>query len=157
MDATDVAIIDLLQRDGRLANKDLAERIGLSPSACLERVRKLERDGVIARYAALIDKGAFGECLEGWVTITLSDRTASRMKAVGVALAEAEIVVAAYELAAPYDVLVHVVAPDINCWLAFESDLELRLGPVGSVRFALVTRVIKPISPFPTRRLAART
>lgn len=144
MDATDRAIIGLLQRDGRLANKALAERVGLSPSACLERVRKLERDGVITRYAAVIDKRAFGECVEGWVTITLADRSASRMEAVGAALAEAEIVIAAYELAAPYDVLVHVVAPDLECWRALEAELELKLAPVGSVRFGMVIRVLKP-------------
>ena len=81
--------------------------------------------------------------MEGWVTITMAERTASRMEALGAALAEAEIVIAAYELAAPYDVLVHVVAPDLDCWRAFESDLERRLGPLGSVRFGIVTRVIK--------------
>jgi Lrp/AsnC family transcriptional regulator, leucine-responsive regulatory protein len=155
MDATDLAIVELLQRDGRLANKTLAERVGLSASACLERVRKLERDGVIARYAAVIDKSAFGASIEGWVTITIADRTASRMAAVGAALAEAEIVIAAYELAAPYDVLAHVVAPDLECWRTFESELERKLGLVGSVRMGIVTRVIKPKSPVPTRRLTA--
>ena len=143
MDATDRAIVNLLQREGRIANKELAKRVGLSPSACLERVRKLERDGVIAGYAALIDKTALGKCVEGWVTITMAERTASRMEALGAALAEAEIVIAAYELAAPYDVLVHVVAPDLDCWRAFESDMERRLGSLGSVRFGIVTRVIK--------------
>lgn len=157
MDATDLAIIDLLQRDGRLSNKSLARGVGLSPSACLERVRRLERDGIITRYTALIDKGAFGECLEGWVTITFSDRTASSVKAVAEALAEADIVIAAYELAAPFDILIHVVAPDLACWRAFESELESKLGPIGSVRFGMVIGVIKPISPLPTRRLKAKT
>jgi Lrp/AsnC family transcriptional regulator, leucine-responsive regulatory protein len=157
MDPTDLEIIDLLQRDGRLSNKTLAARAGLSPSACLERVRKLERDGVIARYAALLDKNAFGECLEGWVTITFSDRTASTVRAVAVALAEADIVIAAYELAAPFDVLIHVVAPGLACWRAVEAELERKLGPIGSVRFGMVIGVIKPISPLPTKRLSART
>lgn len=143
MDATDRAIVGLLQRDGRIANKKLAERVGLSPSACLERVRKLERDGVIAGYAALIDRTALGKQVEGWVTITIADRTASRMDALAAVLAEAEIVIAAYELAAPYDVLVHVVAPDLEAWRAFESEMERRLGPIGSVRFGIVTRTIK--------------
>jgi len=156
MDATDLAIIDLLQRNGRVSNKTLAGRVGLSPSACLERVRKLERDGVIARYVALIAKSAFGECLEGWVTITFSDRTVSMVKGVAAALAEADIVIAAYELAAPFDVLIHVVAPDLACWRAFESELERKLGPIGSVRFGMVIGVIKPISPLPMKRLSAR-
>jgi Lrp/AsnC family leucine-responsive transcriptional regulator len=155
MDATDVAIVDVLQLEGRLANKALAQRVGLSPSACLERVRKLERDGVIARYAAVIDKSALGVSIEGWVTITIADRTASRMDAVGAVLAEADIVIAAYELAAPYDLLVHVVAPNLECWRAFESEMELKLGPVCSVRFGIVTRVVKPDSPFPAKWLIA--
>jgi Lrp/AsnC family leucine-responsive transcriptional regulator len=154
MDATDRAIVDLLQREGRIANKELAKRVGLSPSACLERVRKLEREGVIAGYAALIDKTAFGKCVEGWMTITIADRTASRMAALGAALARAEVVIAAYELAAPYDLLAHVVVPDLDCWHAFESDMERKLRPLARVRFFIVTRVIKPNSPIPSRLLA---
>ena len=60
MDPTDRAIIDQLVRDGRLANTELADRVGLSPSPCLRRVRNLERQGVITGYHASVDPAALG-------------------------------------------------------------------------------------------------
>ena len=54
-DRTDLALLALLQTEGRLTNAELAERVNLSPSACLRRVQRLERDGVIAGYGALSD------------------------------------------------------------------------------------------------------
>lgn len=64
MDDLDHAIIAELQRDGRITNQDLAERVGLTPAPCLRRVRRLEQDGVITGYTALIDPAALGQGLE---------------------------------------------------------------------------------------------
>jgi DNA-binding Lrp family transcriptional regulator len=64
MDRVDQAIIGHLMRDGRLANTDLADRVGLSPSPCLRRVRSLERDGVITGYHAAVDLAAIGRGFE---------------------------------------------------------------------------------------------
>jgi len=60
MDRVDRAILDQLQRDGRLTNTELADRVGLSPSPCLRRVRALERAGVITGYRADVDQAALG-------------------------------------------------------------------------------------------------
>lgn len=64
MDALDHAIVDELQRDGRLTNQELAHRIGLTPAPCLRRVRRLEADGVITGYAAVVDPDALGRGFE---------------------------------------------------------------------------------------------
>ena len=65
LDRTDVAILAELQREGRLTNADLAERVHLSPSACLRRVQRLERDGVIAGYRAEVDPAQLGLGIHG--------------------------------------------------------------------------------------------
>ena len=64
MDELDRAIIDLLQQEGRLSNQDLAARVGLTPAPCLRRVRRLEAEGVITGYSALVDPTALGRGFE---------------------------------------------------------------------------------------------
>ncbi len=64
MDSLDRAIIDILERDGRLTNQELADRVGLTPAPCLRRVRRLEADGVITGYTATVDHAALGRAFE---------------------------------------------------------------------------------------------
>jgi DNA-binding Lrp family transcriptional regulator len=64
VDDLDRAIIELLQREGRLSNQDLAARVGLTPAPCLRRVRRLEAEGVITGYAAVVDPAALGRGFE---------------------------------------------------------------------------------------------
>jgi DNA-binding Lrp family transcriptional regulator len=64
VDTLDRAIVELLQREGRLSNQDLASRVGLTPAPCLRRVRRLEAEGVITGYSAVVDPTAFGRGFE---------------------------------------------------------------------------------------------
>jgi Lrp/AsnC family leucine-responsive transcriptional regulator len=75
LDRIDRKILDILQREGRISVTELAERIGLSTSPCSERVRRLERDGVITGYHARIDPKALGKTLLVFVEITLSSKS----------------------------------------------------------------------------------
>ena len=74
IDRVDEAIIRALQDDGRLSNQALADRIGLSPSACLRRVRRLEDDGVLIGYRAIVDPHAVGRSQTVLVAITLQSQ-----------------------------------------------------------------------------------
>jgi Lrp/AsnC family leucine-responsive transcriptional regulator len=78
MDRYDRRILELLQQDGRLSNLELAERIGLSPSPCLRRVRALEEAGVIAGYRALLDAQRLGLSLMALVYISMDRHTPER-------------------------------------------------------------------------------
>jgi Lrp/AsnC family leucine-responsive transcriptional regulator len=71
---TDRKLLEILQRDGHLTNLELAERVSLSPSACLRRVRALEESGVIRRYVALVDARKVGLSLTGFVNVKLEKR-----------------------------------------------------------------------------------
>lgn len=72
LDRTDKLILNALQRDGRLTNQELSEKVALSPSPCLRRVRRLERDGYISKYVAVIDADKAGVGLLAYVTIRLN-------------------------------------------------------------------------------------
>ena len=78
MDRYDRKILDLLQKDGRLANLELADRIGLSPSPCLRRVRALELSGIIRGYHALLDAQKLGLTLTALVYIAMDRHTPER-------------------------------------------------------------------------------
>lgn len=75
LDRIDRSILEILQRDGRITNQALSERVSLSPRACLERVRRLERAGLIAGYIALLDPARLGGLLTVVVEVTLKDQT----------------------------------------------------------------------------------
>jgi len=76
LDRIDHKILDVLQREGRISNTELAQRVGLSMSPCAERVRRLERAGVISGYHARVDPVALGRPLLVFVEITLSSKSA---------------------------------------------------------------------------------
>jgi Lrp/AsnC family leucine-responsive transcriptional regulator len=81
LDRYDRSILDVLQHDGRISNQDLADRIGLSPSPCLRRVRALEKSGVIAGYRALLDAGKLGLDLMAVLSISMDRHTPERFAA----------------------------------------------------------------------------
>ena len=71
LDTTDLRILQVLQEDGRISNQDLAERVALSPSACLRRVRMLEEGGAITGYRAQLGRAALGLELEAIVQVSM--------------------------------------------------------------------------------------
>jgi Lrp/AsnC family leucine-responsive transcriptional regulator len=75
LDRTDLKILEILQADGRLTNQALSEKVALSPRACLDRVKRLERSGVIGAYMALVDPRKLGNLLTVVVEVTLKDQT----------------------------------------------------------------------------------
>lgn len=77
LDRIDRQILDLLQRDGRMTNQALSERIALSPRACLDRVRRLERGGVITGYMALLEPRRIGASMTVVVEVSLRDQSAA--------------------------------------------------------------------------------
>jgi Lrp/AsnC family leucine-responsive transcriptional regulator len=78
LDRYDRRILELLQQDGRISNQELADRIGLSPSPCLRRVRALEETGIIAGYRALVDAKRLGLTLMALVHISMDRHTPER-------------------------------------------------------------------------------
>ena len=112
VDRIDRAILDHLPRDGRLANNELAERVGLSPSPCLRRVRRLEADGVIRGYAAIVDRDAVGAAYEPLVWVTLEQVTRDTMSAFERAVCELPSVVEVLRMMGQPDYLLRVVTED---------------------------------------------
>lgn len=140
LDRTDRAILEHLQRDGRLSNVELADRVGLTPAPCLRRVKRLEAEGVIAGYRAVLDAEKVGRGFEVVVAVDIraSDRTSvEQFERAVVAFDE---VVAARRLFGRPDYLITVALPDVA---AFESFLLERLNSLPAVQRTVSHQAMK--------------
>lgn len=112
LDATDLAILEQLQNDARIANKDLAARAGVAPSTALQRVRALLRRGVIRAIRAVVDPAALGRPLHAFLQLRMRPHTRELVgpfRSFVLALPET---VALYHVAGPEDFVIHVAVPD---------------------------------------------
>ena len=125
MDAIDRQIIAELQRDGRLSNVELADRIGLSPAPCLRRVRRLESEGVILGYSARIDPRAVGRSFEVLVNIDLTSKDRATFEAFEAAVAALEEVTEIRRMFGLPDYVLRVSTDSIE---SYETFVSTRLG-----------------------------
>lgn len=143
LDATDIAILDALQREGRISNVQLAERVHLSPSACLRRVQRLEDAGVIAGYRAVLEPKQLGYDLQAFVRLQLSRHDSASVERFVARVEGWEEVIACHALTGDMDYLLHVVVEDLEHFSRFLLDEVLRPGDVADVNSSFVLRSVK--------------
>jgi Lrp/AsnC family leucine-responsive transcriptional regulator len=112
LDRLDRKILNVLQRDGRIANADLAEKIGLSPSACLRRMRALEDAGVIDSYVALLDQRKLGRRMDVFVEISLTGQSKETLESFERAVARSEEIMECFLMAGDADYILRLTAAD---------------------------------------------
>ena len=144
MDKTDIALLTELQRNGRISNTELADKVRLSPSACLRRVQKLEADGVIAGYMAQLDPIQLGLGLQAFVRVQLSAHDASSISRFVERIERWDEVVACYALTGDMDYLLQVVVADLDHFSQVLLDRLLKGGGVADVNTSFVLRTVKP-------------
>ena len=114
LDQIDLAILGHLQKNARLSNKELAAAVGLAPSSCLERVRRLEFEKVLRGYHAEVDKAALGIGLEALVSVRLNQHTRKEVDDFRNYVTALPMVLETYHVAGSTDFLLHVVVRDIH-------------------------------------------
>jgi len=144
LDAVDRRILRALQRDGRLPIVALAEQVGLSATPCQRRVRRLEEEGVIARYAAILDPARLGLPLQAFVLVALESHAEEVVERFHRALAERPEVLAAYAMSGEMDYLLHVLAADFEAYGEFAMKALLRMPGVKETRSSFVLSTLKP-------------
>jgi DNA-binding Lrp family transcriptional regulator len=144
MDAIDRAIIAELERDGRLTNVELAHRIGLTTGPCLRRVQRLEADGVIRGYRAVIDATAVGRSVEVLLDVTLEAQDADTVEHVERTLTEAEEVVELRRLFGSPDYFVRVAVADLAAYETFLSRRVMTIPRVKGVSSRFTMKMLKP-------------
>lgn len=133
MDAIDAKILRELESDGRISNLQLAERVGLSPSACLRRVQILEADGVIAGYRAVLDRAKLGAGLTIFVMVGLSGQLKRDAQAFEEAMAEAPEVRECHNVTGSVEYLLRVEVADLAAYKLFHADTLGTLSQVNSI------------------------
>ena len=150
MDNHDLKIVAALQVNGRLPIADLAEKIGLSTTPCWRRVRRLEENGVIAGYTAIIDPAAFGITLDVFIEVSLDLQQA---KAFEEAIQAQEEVIECYAVTGGRDYLLHVMVTDIDACDHFLRNQLIHLPGVEHLKTHLALNPIKKVRGTPLPKL----
>ncbi len=142
LDAIDRKMLRALQENGRISNADLARTVNLSESACLRRLRTLETEGVISRYAAIINERAVGLPISVFVTVTLSSQAESALTAFETAVATVPEVVECYLMTGVSDYLLRLVVRDVDDLERVHSHELTRIPGVTRVSSSVAMRTV---------------
>ncbi|WP_298441011.1 Lrp/AsnC family transcriptional regulator [uncultured Ferrimonas sp.] len=126
-------ILQILKIDGRISNAELADRVGLSPSACLRRVQELERVGVIKGYRAILDAQQLGHGFTAYVAVGLSEHTKEAQKGFELAITQSSEVLECHNVTGPYEYLLRVETADLRSYKAFHTDVLGMLPQVATI------------------------
>lgn len=149
LDSIDRRILASLQQDGRLTNVELAQKVGLSPSPCLRRVRLLEEAGVINRYAALLDPDKLGLGFTVFVRVWLKGQDQDTVEFFISELQKLEEIVEAYLMAGDCDYLLRVVAADLPSYRKFQAEKLARIKCVQSLKTDIPMEVVRLTTDLP--------
>ena len=152
MDPIDRKILQNLQRDGRTSLADLAERVGLSASPCLRRIKLLEQAGIIAGYVALVDQRKVGLPVSVFVSIRLENQREEALERFAKAITKWPEVLECYLMTGPRDYLLRVVVSDLGAYEQFLKQKLTRLDGIASIESSFALEQVKytnvlPIEP----------
>ncbi len=149
LDAFDRKMLSLLQEDGRLTNQELADRINLSASQCSRRRQRLEEQGLIQGYRAVLDREKLGFPLVNLVSVTLATHNRDNARRFAELLRGLPEVQEAHALTGEMDYLLKVVTRDLKSLSRFVSDVLLPHESVQHVKTAIVLETLKEGSSLP--------
>jgi Lrp/AsnC family leucine-responsive transcriptional regulator len=149
----DCRIIAELQADGRLSNVDLADKIGLSPSPCLRRVKRLERDGYIEGYRAALRRDRIGLGFSVFLGVKIDGHTNARALEFEKTVVAMPEVVACHLVSGEADYFLEVVVPDLGDYQRFLVGRLLELPIVREVRSNIAIQTLKAGAPLPLEHL----
>lgn len=151
LDDLDKRILEVLQDEGRISNKDLAERINLTTTPTLERVRRLEREGVIAGYGAHLNKEAINKGFSAFVTVTLSAHRLNLLDEFKDAVRAIPEILSCYNTTGEGDFLLYVISDDVKGYEQLMRTKITTLPDVQRIHTSIVLGTIKEQSSIPVK------
>lgn len=143
LDATDKALLGLLQSDSKQTNKELASKLNLSVTAVFERIRKLERTGVIQKYVALVNKEKVQKGLLVFCQIKLVQHAKEYLTKFEQEITQLEEVLECFHISGEYDYLLKVVVQDMEAFRTFMVTKLTTLNHIGSTQSSFVINEVK--------------
>jgi Lrp/AsnC family transcriptional regulator, leucine-responsive regulatory protein len=154
IDETDCRILEHLQGEGRLSNLELAEKIGLSPSPCLRRLRRLEETGVIEGYGAKVNRKKLGLGLLVFVLLRLERYSDADPQVYRDRFSAMPDVIACHLISGTHDFLLQVVAEDLDAYRRFTLERLLKVPGIRDLESSFVIETMKETTSIPVRHLA---
>ncbi len=149
LDKIDRHILRVLQQQGRISNADLAERVNLSPTPCLRRVKRLEDAGIITGYVAQLDRKQLGLNVSAYVFVRLQRNSSTHAEKFESLISELEQVEECSVLSGEYDYLVKVVATDLEHYEAFIKQRLAAIEQVDTINSTIVLKQVTSRHPLP--------
>ncbi|GAP77182.1 MULTISPECIES: leucine-responsive transcriptional regulator Lrp [Pseudoalteromonas] len=143
LDRIDRKILVELQRDGRISNVELAKRIGLSATPCLERVKKLEREGYIRGYKAVVDPAKLGQALLVYVEVTITKTSPDVFDEFNQAVKKHDEIVECHLVSGNFDFLLKTRVTDMSEYRQVLGDILLKLPNISESRTYVVMEEVK--------------
>ena len=156
LDAIDCRIITALQANGRLSNIELAEKVGLSASPCLRRVRRLEKDGYIEAYRAALQRNRVGLGFSVFIGVKIDGHANDRAMVFEKSVVALPEVISCHLVSGEADYLLEVVVPDLEHYRRFLVERLLNLPIVKEVRSNIAIQTLKAGAPLPLHHLEAQ-
>ncbi len=153
LDDIDLKILRTLQHDGRLSNAEIADRVALSASPCLRRLRRLESDGVIGGYQPQLNRQAIGLGMTLFVQIKLHDHSVDSLAGFEQAILSMPAVINAHTVSGSADYLLEVVAVDLTDYDVWIRQLQA-LPMVREIESNFALRSVKSAAPLPLEQVA---
>ena len=136
-------ILNILQENGGITNAELSKTVGLTPASTLERVKKLEKSGVIRQYVALVDAEKVNRNLTAFVEISLGDHTGAAIKEFRKLILSIDEVLECYHIAGDKDFLLKIVTTDIKSYESFAIEKLAEIPNLGKVQTLFVLSHVK--------------
>lgn len=149
MDAKDRQIIAALQQDGRLTNQELSERVSLSPSPCLRRLRLLEDAGVIKGYTAIVDEQAYGLPITVFVRIRLERHTEDVIEAFERKIRDIDTILDCYVMTGDADYLLRVLVESLQDYEQFVRMRLHKIEGIAAIDTSFAYGIVKRSNVFP--------
>ena len=143
LDAIDRKILQNLQADGRMSLAELSEKVGLSPSPCLRRVRLLEKAGVIKRYVAMVDQQSVNLPVSVFISLKLESQRQQMLANFGKLVARWPEVLECYLMTGPRDYLLRVVVEDLAAYERFLKQKLTRVEGIASIESSFALEQVK--------------
>lgn len=152
LDKTDLKILQVLQENGRLTNVELSERVALSPSPCLRRLKQLEDAGIIRRYAALLSPAAMDLDLQAFIRVSINKATEAREDFARAVQTWPEVL-SCFALTGETDYLLHAFFTDMNAFSRFVLETLLSHPGVQDAKSSFVLNEVKSTTALPLTHL----
>jgi len=149
LDQIDKKILEILQKDGRITNASLASKIGISPPAMLDRVKRLETSGVISKFVALVDRKKIGVGIMAFVSVSLAVHQFSSLDSFKNQILELDEVLECYQISGDSDFILKVALDSLDNYSEFVVNRLTGINGIQNIKSTFVLETIKHNTSFP--------